>query len=105
MALTTYEEILRQVRESADELREARYPEDLIREAADSECPIYNNEILAQWYDLDPEYWDMWQEVGANKDSTILQLMMVDLYFYYDAMFSKAWAEVQEELEATEELV
>lgn len=105
MALTTYEEIKKQVEEGYEELSESRYPEDLLNEWAESEVPVYTHHIIQEWTDLSPEDSDRWQEIGIDfsKDNySISDLMVIDLRLYYDRLFSQAWREVQEEKESEE---
>lgn len=99
MALTSYSDIQEQVREIADQLKESAYPEDILREHADSECPIYYSDIVNEWRELPNEYCDRWQDIGASPDSTITSLMQIDLVLYYEEQFEKAWEELKEELE------
>lgn len=105
MSLTPYEEIKKQVEEGYEELSESRYPEDLLNEWAESEVPVYTNHIIQEWTDLSPEDSDRWQETGldlAKENSTISDLMWIDLRLYYDRLFGQAWREVQEEKESAE---
>lgn len=99
MALTTYEEILKMVRDEFEQLSEREYPEELLHEFADSECPVYYHDISTEWVELPMEDTDRWQEIGAEGHTTIYQLMSLDLYLYYQTMFQQAWEQVKEEKE------
>jgi hypothetical protein len=102
MALTSYSDIQEQVREIVEQLKESAYPEDLLREHADSECPIYYSDIVNEWRELPNEYCDRWQELGLTHDSSITSLMQTDLFLYYQEQFEKAWEDIKEELEGEE---
>ena len=103
MALTPYSDIQEQVREIADQLKESAYPEDILREHADSECPIYYSDIINEWRELPSEYCDRWQDMGEILRNTgITSLMQIDLFLYYQEQFEKVWEELKEELEEEE---
>ncbi len=98
MALTTYNEIKERIKDELEQLKESSYPEDIIRELADSEVPIYYNEIINAWCQLSTVYSDCWKVDGYEGDR-VTDLMAYDLGIYYSDKFLKAWAEIQEELE------
>ena len=102
MSLTTPEEIKRMVQDEKEQLESSPYPEDLLREFADSECPIYYGEIVTEWQELAWDDTDRWQEIGAGPDSTIHNLMQIDLVMYYERLFVEAWEEVKGEKELTD---
>lgn len=104
MALTTYDQIYSQVLDEKEQLLDHAYPDDLLSEWSDSEVPVYNHEIIAEWTDLDWDCRDQWHEVGATPESGIIDLMKIDLYLFYRECFTKAWIQLQEEIEAEEEL-
>lgn len=99
MSLTTYDAIYAEVKDRKDELFDQIYPEDLLADWADSEVPIYNHEIVNEWTDLDWDCRDQWQEFGVSSESTIYDLMKIDIYLFYRECYTKAWIELQEELE------
>jgi len=97
-----YSDIKSDIYDHLEQLKESAYPEDLLSELADSACPVYYNEILADWSEMPSEYNDAWQEIGASENATIFSLMSMDLYLYYQAQYSEIYAEImhdQEELE------
>jgi len=105
MALTTYDQIYTQVSDEKEQLLESTYPDDLLSEWADSEVPVYNHEIIAEWTDLDWDCRDQWQEMGADSNTSIVDLMKIDIYLFYRECYTLAWIKLQEEIEAAEELV
>jgi hypothetical protein len=97
MALSTYEDILAEVTGELEELKNSPYPEDRLTEWADGFVPIYTSEIVKEWFDLPISARDEWQEYGAMPDKGITDLMAIDLYMYYQALFSQAYAELTEQ--------
>lgn len=98
MALKTYAEIKDRINESLAELQNHLYPEDVIAEIADSEIPVYNNEVIAEWIELPMDRTDQWQEFGydtQHNDGGILELMRVDLAIYYVQEFARVWEDVK----------
>jgi hypothetical protein len=92
MALTTYEEIKRQLTEDYD--RE-NLNEDVVYEIADNNVPVYYADTIEEWQLLPGEYSDTWQGLQEiNGDTTITSLMNVDLYNYYLELTEKAYAEI-----------
>jgi hypothetical protein len=93
--LTSYNDLKEDLRADFAEIREEKYPEDILTERADGLVPIYYSEILQEWTDLDAEFRDRWHELGeAGPDSTIYSLMAIDLYMYYDQSLSGAYQEL-----------
>ncbi len=105
MALTTYDQIYKQVEDEKEQLLASTYPDDLLSEWADSEVPVYNHEIIAEWTALDWDCRDQWKEMGADNNTSIVDLMKIDIYLFYRECYTLAWIKLQEELEDTEELV
>lgn len=68
-----------------------------VSEMADNLTPIYNSDILESWRELPLDDSDRWQEIGAAPDSTIFDLMRIDLWLYYRDAVESAWAEIQDE--------
>lgn len=102
MALTSKAEIQDRIRESAEELKDSAYPEDVITGLADSETPLMYSDILAEWLELDNDSTDRWQELGYNGQERIYDLMQVDIYLYYQDQFSQAWELLKEEIAGEE---
>jgi hypothetical protein len=66
-------------------------PDRAIQEIADSLCPIYTSDIIAEWTELPSEHSDRWQELGLAEGATITALMTADLYLYYFDLVTRAW--------------
>lgn len=105
MALTTYEQIEQEVKDAKEELLDHAYPDDLLREWADAEVPVYTHEIISEWQELESDYRDQWQELGEESGKGISDLMQIDLYLYYCHAYELAWSNVQAEIEAATELI
>lgn len=97
------EEIKKEIRSNIEQLTATPYPEDLLNEWADSSVPIYYHEIIREWTDLESEDIDRWQEVGQPDKFRIYDLMLIDLWLFYQNAYLIAWEEVKAELEEGEE--
>jgi hypothetical protein len=73
-------------------------------EWVDGYLPIYYNKIVEEWQEMPSEYNDRGhQELGhLEQETTIYNLMSLDLYLYYTDIFNDAIAELEEELEMAE---
>jgi hypothetical protein len=98
MALKTDNYIKVTIKGELRRLKESVYPDDIIRELADSVIPIYYNEIINDWCGLSPDYSDRWKVENYEGDR-ITDLMAYDLSIYYSDKFFSAWHEIKEELE------
>ena len=103
MPLTTYNEVKELIKNELAQLKESPYPEDIIRELADSEVPIYYGEIIKEWSELDSEDCDQWKAEQYDAER-ITDLMAYDLTIYYSRKFLRAWKDVQDELELETDL-
>jgi len=98
---TTRETINEELLDNAEQIRE-RGGEDGLSEWVDGYCPVYYSDTIQDWREMPNEYCDRWKELGydANRnDGGILQLMAVDVWFYYDELTRQVWAEIEEERE------
>jgi hypothetical protein len=97
--LTSYNQIKQEMLDEYDNLTE-----DAVHEIADSNCPIYYSEIIAEWQQLPSEYSDTWRDHGheVTPETTITNLMAIDLYYYYLELANKAFAEISVEREDLE---
>jgi hypothetical protein len=101
---TTRETIKEELLDNAEQIRE-RGGEDALAEWVDNYLSPYYSDTIQDWLDLPNEYCDRWKELGydANRnDGGILQLMAVDVWFYYDDLTREVWAEIEEEREESE---
>ena len=93
--LTTYAEILATIKDNLDEIQNNPWPDDALREYADSEVPIYTNDIIDEWREMPSEYNDGGSDYAAD-DSGIVDLMRYDLYNYYSETFYRAYRDLTE---------
>lgn len=100
MTLTTRDQIKAEILDHIEQLRETQYPEDLLRELAESNVPIMNGDIISEWQDMPYEFDNGWQEFGFDESfqsGGIYSLMAVDLQLYYESQFLEVWEEVKSE--------
>lgn len=103
--LSSQEEIKNQLLEEIEQLKTATYPDDLVAEIAEAMVPIYYSEILKEWLDLETMDRDQWKEYGYDTQRNpggILDLMQIDLVFYYINTAQLAWIEIKNELQLQE---
>lgn len=89
MALSTLGFIADEVYSNREQFKEDS--DRAITEMADSLCPVYYADIIAEWTELPSENLDRWQELGLAEGATITALMTADLYLYYLDAVTKAW--------------
>jgi len=70
---------------------------------ADGYVPVYINEIINEWQEMPSEFDNFWHEYGFSNDTTIPDLMKIDLYGYYREQTEKAYNEVKNEKDEDEE--
>jgi hypothetical protein len=92
-----WEKILYNLEEYSDSGEVPAYDSDFIIGFAESQLPIYYNEIIQEWTDLPAKYRDTWHDYGTEDNTTIYDLMTRDLYNYYETRTSKILDEIQEE--------
>jgi hypothetical protein len=92
-----HSDIKQEILDNWAELEESAYPDDLLREMADSACPVYYSDIMTDWQEMPNEFTDSWQEfVEISQDSTIFSLMSADLFNYYDTEYTRIYNEIKE---------
>jgi hypothetical protein len=98
LMLITHEKAKNNILESWEWIKDATVPEDYVIEMADSDVPIYTSEIISEWVELPSEYSNRFSEMRDTFDSsiTIENLMLDDLYLYYQFIYSGALAEILE---------
>jgi hypothetical protein len=97
---TTYLEIKEEIERRLSEFTDSAYPEDLLREEADSLTPVYNHEIIKEWAEMPSEFNDSWRQYGWDEyleQGGILGLMRIDLMHYYESLTAKAYEELTAE--------
>ena len=97
-----YELIKETLQTEMTQRNESTLSEDTIQEIGDGFTPIYYADIIKDWQAMPSEYGDAWQELGELEHKGIMELMQIDLEFYYQAMTNNAYTELMEEAEARE---
>jgi hypothetical protein len=101
--LTPDKDIRQEILDDWEQLEDTTYPEDLIAEWADSQIPIYYGEIIEEWRDMPSSFSDTWQEYGVSPDTTITDLMSLDLGNYYRTKYTEIYEEIKSEKEEESE--
>jgi hypothetical protein len=98
-ALSTEKEIREDILENWKWIVEEKYPEDYITQLAESQCPVYNPAIIAEWIQLPSENSNKFSEIMSDIDDSISieGLMATDLYLYYTNEYSRIYYEITEE--------
>ena len=97
---TTRDWLKTELLDNADNIRQQPYIEDALSQWADSITPVYYSDTIKDWVEMPSEYMDRWKELGydANRnEGGILDLMAVDVWFYYDNLTREVWAEIESE--------
>jgi hypothetical protein len=71
--------------------------DDYLTELADSRTPIYTKDIIEEWRELPSDYDDAWQEWATSPKDTIVSLMKLSLYRYYQDKYSQLYNEINTE--------
>ena len=91
-------DIRNQILDSWEWLKDANenYVDDRLTEMADSAVPVYNNQIIEDWQEMPSDFNDSWQELGGydEGETSIIGLMAIDLYAYYQDAYRRAYADV-----------
>lgn len=102
MALSTDSELKDQILYNLEEYSEdgeiPAYESDFIVGFAETQMPIYYNQIIQQWMELPDDYRDTWnRNVSIDENATITWLMSLDLYNYYNDRTSEILDEIRQE--------
>ena len=69
-------------------------------EWVDGYLPVYNNRIIEEWQNMPGDYDNRGAaELGIPGEISIISLMQLDLYLYYNDLFNEALDDVENELE------
>lgn len=97
MGLTPDGLLKKRIAHNWEEYGDTPYDSDFIVGFAESEIPIYYNEIIDQWIDLPATHRDTWQDYGTENNTTIYDLMSRDLFNYYTDRTSELLEEIRQE--------
>jgi len=103
MSYKTVERMVEEIRAELSQGEDLDTIKDRSGEFIDSWLPVYNNRIIEEWTLMPNDYTDRGSaELGVGGEVNIINLMSLDLYFYYSDLFNEAVAEVEEALEGAE---
>ena len=102
--MTTYDEIVQEIKleieqgQSLEEIAERSY------ELVDNYVPVYNNRVIEEWQSMPSDYDNRGAaELGHNcEELNIINLMMADLYLYYQDLVALVISDLEQELEGAE---
>lgn len=102
--MTTYDEIVQEIKleieqgQSLEEIAERSY------ELVDNYVPVYNNRVIEEWQSMPSDYDNRGAaELGHNcEELNIINLMMADLYLYYQDLVALVIGDLEQELEGAE---
>ena len=102
--MTTYDEIVQEIKqeiangETLEEIKDRSY------ELVDNYVPVYNNRVIEEWQQMPSEYDNRGSaELGHNcEELSIINLMMSDLYLYYQDLVALVLGDLEEELESVD---
>lgn len=102
--MTSYDEIVREIKleieqgQSLEEIAERSY------ELVDNYVPVYNNRVIEEWQSMPSDYDNRGAaELGHNcEELNIINLMMADLYLYYQDLVAVVISDLEQELEGAE---
>jgi hypothetical protein len=99
--MTTYDYIVEEIKQEIAKGVELKRIWDNSGEWVDGYVPVYNNRIIEEWQNMPSEYDDRGAaELGNMGETSIVGLMSLDLYLYYNDLFSKALDEIEGEMES-----
>jgi hypothetical protein len=96
----TIDDFKEEILDNIEQFKSAQYPEDLVREYAESWLPVYNHEIIEAWTQLPMEKSDVWKQYGFDEaffEGGIIKMMSVDLYEHYLELYFDAFEQVKNE--------
>lgn len=100
--MTTYDEIMQEIKQeltngqTLEEIQERSY------ELVDNYVPVYNNRVMEEWQLMPSDYDNRGSaELGHNcEELSIINLMMADLYLYYQDLVALVLSDLEQELES-----
>lgn len=97
MPLTPDSELREAIAHNWEEYSDTPYDTDFIVGFAETQLPIYYNEIIEHWQQLPDNYKDSWSDGDFTPNSTIYNLMSIDLYNYYSDRTSEILDQIRQE--------
>ena len=100
--MTTYDEIVQEIKQEIANGETLEDIKDRSYELVDNYVPVYNNRVIEEWQEMPNEYDNRGSaELGHNcEELSIINLMMSDLYLYYQDLVALVLGDLEEELES-----
>ena len=100
--MTTYDEIVQEIKQEIANGETLEDIKDRSYELVDNYVPVYNNRVIEEWQEMPSEYDNRGSaELGHNcEELSIINLMMSDLYLYYQDLVALVLGDLEEELES-----
>lgn len=102
--MTTYDEIVQEIKQEIANGETLEDIKDRSYELVDNYVPVYNNRVIEEWQEMPNEYDNRGSaELGHNcEELNIINLMMSDLYLYYQDLVALVLGDFEEELESVD---
>lgn len=102
--MTTYDEIVQEIKQEIANGETLEDIKDRSYELVDNYVPVYNNRVIEEWQEMPSEYDNRGgAELGHNcEELSIINLMMSDLYLYYQDLVALVLGDLEEELESVD---
>lgn len=102
--MTTYDEIVQEIKQEIANGETLEDIKDRSYELVDNYVPVYNNRVIEEWQEMPSEYDNRGSaELGHNcEELSIINLMMSDLYLYYQDLVALVLGDLEEELESVD---
>jgi hypothetical protein len=102
--MTTYDEIMEEIKQEIEQGQDLDSIKDRSYELVDNYVPVYNNRVIEEWTAMPGDYDNRGSaELGHNcEEINIINLMMSDLYLYYQNLVALVISDLEQELESVE---
>jgi hypothetical protein len=102
--MTTYDEIMQEIKQELTNGEELAAIQERSYELVDNYVPVYNNRVIEEWQLMPSDYDNRGSaELGHNcEELNIINLMMADLYLYYQDLVALVLSDLEQELESVE---
>ena len=100
--MTTYDEIVQEIKQEIANGETLEDIKDRSYELVDNYVPVYHNRVIEEWQEMPNEHDNRGSaELGHNcEELSIINLMMSDLYLYYQDLVALVLGDLEEELES-----
>ena len=92
----TFQEIKTALEEHWTEIEDSAYVDDWLSEFADGIVPVYYNDIINDWKEMDAHFMESGRDM-VSEDATITSRMTADLWNYYQDQVRTAYEQLKGE--------